>query len=149
MQIFADRRRARQRRPVRILAMEDLHEREAARLAELLSLLVRVSGRPSLGQELGLGSAGLSEILGGTERLRMSQVLMILAALGVEPGEFFRWAYPFRGRSSELIENARSLGGPEPEAAPTLAPGFPEASGSFDTAFDERVRQSLLRLLKR
>ena len=131
--------------------MEDLHEREATRLAELLSLLVRVSGRSSLGQELGLGSAGLSGILGGTERLRMSHVLMILAALGVEPGEFFRWAYPFRGRSSELIENARTLGSPEPEAAaPLLAPdASPEISKISDTAFDERVRQSLLRLLRR
>jgi hypothetical protein len=131
--------------------MEDLHEREAARLAELLSLLVRVSGRPSLGQELGLGSAGLSEILEGTERLRMSQVLMILAALGVEPGEFFRWAYPFRGRSSELIENARTLGSPEPQPAGPLLPSesFSEDSGISDAAFDERVRQSLVRLLRR
>lgn len=123
--------------------MEDLHEREAARLAELLSLLVRVSGRSSLGQELGLGSAGLSNILGGKERLQVSHVLMILTALGVEPGEFFRWAYPFRGRSSELIESARALGSPEPPAA-NLA--VPETS---DLAFDERVRESLLRLLRR
>ena len=132
--------------------MEELHEREAARLAELLSLLVRVSGRSSLGQELGLGGTGLSEILDGRSRLQISHVLMILAALGVEPGEFFRWAYPFRGRSSELIENARSFGGPgdgpEAEAPATLlardaSPGIP------DSAFDERVRQSLLRLLRR
>jgi hypothetical protein len=124
--------------------MEDLHEREAARLAELLSLLVRVSGRSSsLEQEMGLEGAGLSQILGGGMRLRMSHVLMILAALGVEPGEFFRWAYPFRGRSSELIENARAFEAPEPEPPVVLAPG------AADDAFDERVRASLLRLLRR
>ncbi len=123
--------------------MEDLHEREAVRLAELLSLLVRVSGRPrrSLEQELGLGSGGLGKILGGTARLQMSHVLMILAALGVDPGDFFRWVYPFRGRSSELIENARALGSPEPET--------PVAPDTSDAAFDERVRESLLRLLRR
>lgn len=122
--------------------MEDLHEREAVRLAELLSLLVRVSGRPrrSIEQELGLGGGGLGKILGGTARLQMSHVLMILAALGVDPGDFFRWVYPFRGRSSELIENARALGSPEPEAVPS--PAVPDA------AFDERVRESLLRLLR-
>jgi hypothetical protein len=123
--------------------MEDLHEREAVRLAELLSLLVRVSGRPrrSLEQELELGSGGLGKILGGTTRLQMSHVLMILAALGVDPGDFFRWVYPFRGRSSELIESARALGSPAPEAAPPPAVA--------DAAFDERVRESLLRLLRR
>src|SRR6185436_3198483 len=122
--------------------MEDLHAREAVRLAELLSLLVRVSGRSrrSLEQELGLGSGGLGRILGGTARLQMSHVLMILAALGVDPGDFFRWVYPFRGRSSELIENARALGSPPPEAA--LPPAI------ADAAFDERVRESLLRLLR-
>ncbi|HKH47724.1 MAG TPA: hypothetical protein VKM72_23955 [Thermoanaerobaculia bacterium] len=125
--------------------MEDLHEREAARLAELLSLLVRVSGRSrrSLEQELELGSGGLGKILGGAGRLQMSHVLMILAALGVDPGDFFRWVYPFRGRSSDLIENARALGSPPAEAAVT--PGTPD---SPDAAFDERVRESLLRLLR-
>ena len=125
--------------------MEDLHEREAARLAELLSLLVRVSGRSrrSLEQELELGSGGLGKILGGTGRLQMSHVLMILAALSIDPGDFFRWVYPFRGRSSELIEHARALGGPTPEApSPQSTPGSPDA------AFDERVRESLLRLLR-
>lgn len=123
--------------------MEELHERETARLAELLSLLIRVSGRSqrALEQELELGGAGLGEILGGTVGLRLGHVLMILGALGVDPGDFFRWAYPFRGQSSELIENARTLG-PEPEV------GGGEAMQSLpDTAFDERVRQSLLRLL--
>lgn len=121
--------------------MDDLHEREAVRLAELLSLLVRVSGRPrrSIEQELELGSGGLGKILGGT-KLQISHVLMILAALGVDPGDFFRWVYPFRGRSSELIESARALGSPAPEAVtpPAIA----------DAAFDERVRESLLRLLR-
>ena len=121
--------------------MDDLHEQEAVRLAELLSLLVRVSGRPrqSLEQDLGLGSGGLGKILGGT-KLQMSHVLMILKALGVDPGDFFRWVYPFRGRASELIESARALGSPAPEAV------LPPAHA--DAAFDERVRESLLRLLR-
>lgn len=124
--------------------MEDLHEREAARLADLLSLLVRVSGRPSLERELESDGVDLRQILGRERRLQMSHVLAILAALGVEPGEFFRWAYPFRGRSSELIENARHFIEAEPEPpVPVRAPNAAEA------AFDERVRESLLRLLLR
>lgn len=122
--------------------MEELHEREAARLAELLSLLVRVSGRSQRALEQELELSGVGEILNGRVGLRLGHVLMILGALGVDPGDFFRWAYPFRGQPSELIENARTLG-PEPEA------GGSEAAQSLpDTAFDERVRQSILRLLR-
>jgi hypothetical protein len=123
--------------------MEDLHEREAARLAEILSLLVRVSGRSrrSLEQEMDLGQGGLGKLLDGKGGLQISHVLKILAALGVDPGDFFRWVYPFRGRPSELIENARALGGPAQDPASPPSP-------SPDTAFDERVRESLLRLLR-
>jgi hypothetical protein len=123
--------------------MEDLHEREAARLAEIISLLVRVSGRSrrSLEQEMELGQGGLGKLLGGKGGLQISHVLKILAALGVDPGDFFRWVYPFRGRSSELIENARALGGPTPDSVSPPSP-------SPDAAFDERVREALLRLLR-
>lgn len=129
--------------------MEEFHERDVARLTALLTLLIRVSGRSrrSLEEELGLGSSALSKILTGTVRLQVSHVLMIVAALGVEPGEFFRWAYPFRGRSSELIENARTLASAEPEdPAPGLVSSTRE---SADAEFDERIRESLLRLLRR
>ena len=84
--------------------------REARRLAERLALLIRASGRSlrSLEQELGLSSSMLSKMLNGTMRLQMAHVFMILRALGVGPGIFFRWAYPAEPRTSPLLDKVRA-----------------------------------------
>jgi len=78
--------------------MKEGHEAEAHRLAEMLAILVRRSGRShrSLEQELGLGSAFLSKILRGKVRLQLAHVLGICDALGVPPGQFFQTAFPVK-----------------------------------------------------
>lgn len=121
--------------------MEDLHDEETRRVAKLLGVLVRTSDRSlrSLEQDLGLGSAGLSKILNGTVRLQLSHILKITEALGVEPGHFFRWAFPTQGRPSGLIQNAQAATTAAGEALAESEPGSPE--------FDEQVKQALLRLL--
>ena len=117
--------------------MSHLHDEEARRIAELLDRLVRLSGRSrrSIERDLGLGSSGLSKILGGTVRLQLGHVLMIVEALGVQPWEFFRWAYPSHGRTSPLMEKVRDL---------TMEDLEEEDSPEFD----DRVKRSLLRLLR-
>lgn len=123
--------------------MGDSKADDTRRLADLLSLLVRLSrrSRRSIEEELGLGSSGLSKILGGTVRLQVTHVLDILAVLEVDPGDFFRVAYPRRQlRQSPLLDRARSF----------LQPEDGEAGGEvgFDEPeFQERVRRVLLQLL--
>jgi transcriptional regulator with XRE-family HTH domain len=124
--------------------MGDSMSDESRRLAELLSLLVRLSrrSRRSIEEELGLGSSALSKILGGTVRLQVTHVLEILAVLEVDPGDFFRVAYPRRHlRQSPLLERARSFLQPEDEEAGGEE-GFEELP-----EFQERVRRVLLQLL--
>jgi len=115
-------------------------EDEVRRLTQLLDMLVRLSRRTrrSLEDELGLGSAGLSKILSGTTRLQVSHILMITAALGVQPGEFFRTAYPDGMPRSAAIKSLRAALGMDPDA---------EQEEVSPPQFEERVKQALLHLL--
>lgn len=111
------------------------HEQEARRIARQLSQLIRAQGRSqrSIEEELGLGSAVLSKMLNGTIRLQVSHVLMILAALEISPGQFFRALYPKEERDHPALAKLRE----EPAEVP----------GEESTEFDDRIRRSLLRLL--
>lgn len=122
-------------------------EIETRRLADLLDQVVRLSkrSRRSLEAELGLGSSGLSKILRGTIRLQVSHVLSILAALQVDPYDFFRVAYGRRRlEKSPLIEQLRAL--VEPEREKEAAPREERPAGEDLPDFENRVRQVLLKL---
>jgi transcriptional regulator with XRE-family HTH domain len=124
--------------------MGDSTPNDTRRIAELLSLLIRLSGRSrrSIEAEMGLGSSALSKILGGTVRLQVSHVMDILAVLQVDPGGFFRIAFPRRRlRKNPLLEKARAILQPETEE-PIGDDGFDELPD-----FEERIRTVLLRLL--
>jgi transcriptional regulator with XRE-family HTH domain len=119
---------------------------DTRRLAGLLDQLVRLSkrSRRSLEADLGLGSAGLSKILKGTIRLQFSHVQSVLAALQVDPYDFFRLAYDRRRlEESPLIEQLRARVRPDREEA--TEEELPE--GGELPGFEERVRQVLLKLL--
>ncbi len=111
------------------------HEQETRRIAEHLHELIRIQKRSqrSIEQELGLGSAILSKMLNGTIRLQFSHVLMILSALGVPPGQFFRTVFPQKGHDHPSLIKLRELHG--------------EVQEQDSPEFDDRVRRSLLRLL--
>lgn len=113
--------------------MTDVQVKQVAASLEALVLLSNRTRR-SLEQELELGSAGMSKILNGTVRLQVSHVFLITQALGVDPGQFFRWAVPPQGAPSPLITRAR--GGQTVEAMAAEAEDF-----------DLRLRQGLARLL--
>jgi transcriptional regulator with XRE-family HTH domain len=124
--------------------MGDSTADDSRRLAELLAVLVRVSGRSrrSIEEEMGLGSSALSKILGGMVRLQVSHLLDILAVLEVDPAEFFHMAFPRRRlRQSPLLEKARPFLRPEP--------GDPVGGDELDELpeFEERVRRVLLQMI--
>lgn len=114
---------------------------EVQRLLEVLATVVRVAGRSrqSLERQIGLSSGYLSKILGGTVELRVEHILMIVEAIGLSPGDFFRLAYPpgtLSAEAARLVEQVREALGQKD--APH--PGAPNA-------FDEQVKASLGRLL--
>lgn len=111
-------------------------DEQVKHVAASLEALVLLSDRTrrSLEQELELGSAGMSKILNGTVRLQVSHVFLITQALGVDPGQFFRWAVPPQGSPSPLI--ARARGGQTLENAAAEAEDF-----------DLKLKQGLARLL--
>jgi len=78
---------------------EDKYEAEIDRIRGLLSTLLAATRQPlrSLEKQMGLGSAGLSKILNGTVNLQLSHILLISEAAGIEPGRFFKAAYPRTG----------------------------------------------------
>ena len=104
-------------------------------MIELLNKLLQLEGRSqrSVEQELGLGSSGMSKILKGIIRLQVSHVLMILEALEIPPGQFFRLVYPEEGQEHPTLAKLRESEGAVAE----------EDSPDFDA----RVRRALLRLL--
>lgn len=122
--------------------MAETHDAEVSRLAAVLATVVRLAGRSrqSLEEQMGLSSGYLSKILGGTVELRTRHILMILAAVGMDPADFFRLAYPLGGKQGGnarlLIENVQAALGQETAA-----------ERDADADFDEKVKRSLGRLL--
>ena len=118
--------------------METPSESEARRLAEILTLLVRMSGRShrSIEHELGFGSAFLSKILRGDVRLQATHILRICEVLGVEPYHFFKIAYPKAKKPpGPLVMQVRA------------GLGMPPVDED-DTDLEERIKRILRKLLK-
>ena len=93
---------------------------ESRRLAELMSQLVRLSGRSvrSIEQELGTGSSGLGKVLKGNIRLLVDHIVAILGVLGMTPGQFFQLAYPNREPLHPLVSALRKAQGVDREPEP-------------------------------
>lgn len=77
-------------------------DEEERLVRELLSQLVLISGkfRKDLEKDLGFGKTALSRILLGGVRLQFRHIVLICETLGVEPGDFFRLAFP-KGKEPE------------------------------------------------
>lgn len=125
--------------------MEENDIQETRRLAQMLRLLIRISGRPlrDVERELGLGSGMLSKILLGRLRLQVSHVLMITRFLGIDPGDFFRWAYPYKGQPHELVQAAQL----QMPARDRVIVRDEEAERLEEARFRDRVREVLRELL--
>lgn len=125
--------------------MADPYDEEIRRLAEVLSTAVRLANRTrqSVEGQIGFSSGYLSKVLGGTVDLRVRHILAVAGALGLEPGAFFRLAFPAGPTAGEpspealrLVENTRAALGQAPPAAPAASADF-----------DEQVKSALIRLL--
>lgn len=120
-------------------------EEEAARLMQLLNRLVRLSRKSmrSLEMELDLGSSVVSKILAGVIRPQLSYVLMIAAAVGVPPEQFFALAYGFKKQVTHpLLRGLMEVGG-APDAEEGEIQVTPE---ELSRMVDAAVRRSLQRL---
>ena len=123
--------------------MADPYEQEARRLADVLALVIHVAGRTrqSLEQQMGLSSGYLSKILSGAVELRVRHILAILEAVGLEPGHFFRLAFPLTGepaseQARRLVAGVQAALGRKATEEPPPAPDF-----------DDKVKEALRRLL--
>jgi hypothetical protein len=78
-------------------AMEiaEKYQQESRRLADLLSRMIRLSGRNvrSIERELGVGNGALGKVLNGTVRLQVDHILVLVDLLGLTPAQFFHRAY--------------------------------------------------------
>lgn len=116
---------------------------QVAFLAAALSKAIKDSGvtRQALEKRMGLASPGyLSRILGGAIELRAQHIFDILKALGVDPGRFFRAAYPADTEAADDpgLEGIKEIAREQGTAAPWVSP---------DPDLDRRVRRSLARIL--
>jgi len=125
--------------------MADRFDDGIAHLLDVLSRAIRATRttRQSVERQMGLSSGYLSKILGGAVELRVRHVLMLAAALNMEPDDLFRLAWPGRDLALASEETRRLIETLQAELGLTPAPAKPEP----DHEFDERVKRSLARLL--
>jgi transcriptional regulator with XRE-family HTH domain len=127
---------------------------EIERVTALLSTVIKVANvtKRELEKELGASGGYLSRLLSGKMGLSIRHILLICAAIGMEPAEFFHLAYPEAPAGSESSGMARDILrrfqglGYEGKTASRPATATPPALS--DEELDERIRSSLGRALR-
>lgn len=131
--------------------VEAMSESEIERLLHLVKTVMRMLGvtNRELSRRLGINPSHLSRILNGQLELKVEHLLTISDALGLQPEELFRLAYPTR--TEPPTESAQVLRGLLPEGA-ALAPPSPPASapvtGMTEEEIDRRIQESVLKLFR-
>ncbi|HEX6900603.1 MAG TPA: helix-turn-helix transcriptional regulator [Thermoanaerobaculia bacterium] len=127
-------------------------EPEIERLLQLVKTVMRMLGvtNRELARRLGINPSHLSRILNGQLELKVEHLLNMSAAMGLQPDEFFRLAYPTR--TEPPTESAQVLRGLLPEGA-ALAPPSPPASagaamGITAEEIDRRIQESVRKLFQ-
>lgn len=131
---------------------------EIERVTALLSTVIKVANvtKRELEKELGASGGYLSRLLSGKMGLSVRHILLICAAIGMEPAEFFHLAYPeapgageSSGMARDILRRFQGLGY---EGKGTIGGGgrvAPVAGPSLsDDELDERIRASLGRALR-
>jgi transcriptional regulator with XRE-family HTH domain len=125
---------------------------EIERVTALLSTVIKVANvtKRELEKELGASGGYLSRLLSGKMGLSIRHILLICAAIGMEPAEFFHLAYPEAPAGSESSGMARDIlrrfQGLGYEGKAASRPATPPALS--DDELDERIRSSLGRALR-
>ncbi|HTQ78965.1 MAG TPA: helix-turn-helix transcriptional regulator [Thermoanaerobaculia bacterium] len=134
---------------------------EIERVTALLSTVIKVANitKRELEKELGASGGYLSRLLSGKMGLSVRHILLICAAIGMEPAEFFHLAYPEApgagegsGMARDILRRFQGLGYEgkgnwSPGRGPATHPANPGAALS-DEDLDERIRASLGRALR-
>jgi len=125
---------------------------EIERVTALLSTVIKVANvtKRELEKELGASGGYLSRLLSGKMGLSIRHILLICAAIGMEPAEFFHLAYPeapaageSSGMARDILRRFQGLGyEPKPGLRSGAAPSL------SDEELDERIRASLGRALR-
>lgn len=99
-----------------------------------------------LAKRLGVSPSYLSRLFHGVIDLKVDQLIRIVDALGLRPGEFFRMAYP--EDSQPPSQAASALRGLLPELVPGQQPAQPPAAASYMTAEDveRKIEETVRRL---
>jgi transcriptional regulator with XRE-family HTH domain len=148
---------------------------EIERITALLSTVIKVANvtKRELEKELGASGGYLSRLLSGKMGLSIRHILLICAAIGMQPEEFFHLAYPEApsegsGMAHDILRRFQGLGyegkggprnlpllksaaaplsylSPASPSSPTPPAGPPALS---DVELDERIRASLGRALR-
>lgn len=127
-----------------------MSEHEVERLLQLSKTVMRMLGvtNRELSRRLGINPSHLSRILNGQLELKVEHLLNIAAALGLQPDEFFRLAYP--ARTEPPTESAQVLRGLLPEAGAALSTQPPRAAtlaaGMTEEEIDRRIQESVRKL---
>lgn len=129
-------------------------EPEIERLLQLVKMVMRMLGvtNRELSRRLGINPSHLSRILNGQLELKVEHLLKISAAVGLQPDEFFRLAYPTR--TEPPTESAQVLRGLLPEGraaiAPPPAPPASEAPalGISEEEINRRIEESVRKMFR-
>ncbi len=128
---------------------------EIERVTALLSTVIKVANvtKRELEKELGASGGYLSRLLSGKMGLSIRHILLICAAIGMEPAEFFHLAYPEApgagegsGMAHDILRRFQGLGY-EGKGLGRHAPA-PATPAISDDDLDERIRASLGRALR-
>lgn len=127
-------------------------EPEIERLLQLVKTVMRMLGvtNRELSRRLGINPSHLSRILNGLLELKVEHLLKMSTALGLQPDEFFRLAYPTR--TEPPTESAQVLRGLLPEGRAALAPAPPPAPASVvgisEEEIERRIQESVRKLFR-
>jgi transcriptional regulator with XRE-family HTH domain len=122
---------------------------EIERVTALLSTVIKVANvtKRELEKELGASGGYLSRLLSGKMGLSIRHILLICAAIGMDPAEFFHLAYPEAptagegsGMAHDILRRFQGLG--------YEGKGSPGSQKLSDDDLDERIRASLGRALR-
>lgn len=119
---------------------------ETRRILDLLKTSMRILGYTNrdIERPMGWSSSYLSRLFSGAIELKFEHILDLCRQMGLDPGEFFRMAFPapLARPASEAAERLRqSIRGFAPVDTPAPAPERPEVS-------DEEVEKMLAKALR-
>jgi transcriptional regulator with XRE-family HTH domain len=129
---------------------------EIERVTALLSTVIKVANvtKRELEKELGASGGYLSRLLSGKMGLSIRHILLICAAIGMEPAEFFHLAYPEApsagegsGMAHDILRRFQGLGYEGKGLGRHATPAAVNPAISDDD-LDERIRASLGRALR-